>query len=143
MPLHTSEREVAIELVRDDFANRVKPHLKGDKLSVLSADGAFAKQELRAELRRLGIVENIHLVSHGDMAESKANAARNAAKRIRIQGYKNWFTNGHRELICACGAGTTIRRLNLDRNGKAVVRSEGTRKNCGSITITSGDWRLA
>lgn len=143
VPLNVSEKKVSIELVRDDFAKRVKPHLKRDKLSVLSADGAFAKQELRAELRCLGIVENIHVVSHGEMEESKANAAKNAAKRIPIQGYKTWFTNGHRELVCACGAGTTIRRLSLDRDGKAVARNEGTCKNCGSITITSGDWRKA
>ena len=143
VPLNASEMDVAIELVRDEFATRVKPHLQADKLSVLSADGAFAKQELRAELRQLGIVENIHLVSHGDAPESRENAAKNQAKRIRIQGYKTWFTNGHRELICACGAGTTIKRLSLDRNGKAVVRTEGSCKKCGSITITSGDWRRA
>jgi len=117
--------------------------MSGDKLSVLSADGGFAKQELRAALRRLGIVENIHLVSHGDRPKSRANAAKIQAKRLPIEGYKNWVTNGHRELICACGAGTTMKRLSRDRSGKAVVRNEGSCGNCGSITITSGDWRKA
>ncbi len=80
---------------------------------------------------------------YGEEPVSRANAAANNAKRIPIEGYKNWFTNGHRELVCACGAGTMIKRLSLDRHGKAVVRTEDTCRQCGSITITSGDWRKA
>lgn len=142
VPLNASEKDVAIELVRDEFEPRVASRVPRE-LTVLSADGGFAKQELRAELRRLGIVENIHLVSHGDAPESHSNAKKNNAKHVPIEGYKSWFTNGHRELSCACGAGTSIKRLSLDRNGKAVVRTEGACRKCGSITITSGDWRKA
>ncbi len=141
VPLHASERDVGVAVVRE-LADRVTPRVPR-QLSVLSADGGFNKQELRAELRRLGIVENIHLVSHGDEPVSRANAANNNAKRVPIEGYKDWFANGHRELVCACGAGTMIKRLSLDRHGKAVVRTEGTCRKCGSITITSGDWRKA
>lgn len=141
VPLNASERDVGVEVTRE-LNERVISCLPR-RLSVLSADGAFATTELRAELRRAGIVENIHLVSHGDEPVSRDNAAKNDAKRIPIEGYKSWFTNGHRELVCACGAGTMIKRLSLDRNGKAVVRSEGACRQCGSITITSGDWRRA
>jgi len=142
VPLNASEMDTAIDLIRDEFEPRVASRV-GRALTVLSADGGFAKQELRAELRRLGIVENIHLVSHSDEPGSRANASKNNGKRLLIEGYKNWFANGHRELICACGAGTSIKRLSLDRNGKAVVRTEGACRKCGSITITSGDWRKA
>ena len=142
-PMNASERELAAEAV-EKYAEHVAPRLPREGLSVLSADGAFAQQELRKRLRELGIVENIHLVSHGDEPRSRANAAKNNAKRIPIAGYPNWFTNGHRELKCACGAGHTYRRFGKDRHGRAVVRVEGSCKpRCGSITITSGDWRLA
>jgi hypothetical protein len=96
----------------------------------------------RAELRGLGIVENTHLASHNDSDPTKKAVRARNAKRYAIQGYPNWSANGHRELICKCGKGSVSRRVIL--NGERVVtRSQGRCKTCGTITITSGEWRKA
>lgn len=147
VPLQAPETDVALDLVNNEFAEVVAPrllaHMNPEHLAVLSADGGFNKPELRTALRRHGIIENIHPVSHADEPTSRANAAKQNARRIPIQGYKDWLTNGHRELVCVCGAGTSMRRLSRNRHGHVVARNEGKCANCGSITITSGDWRLA
>lgn len=147
VPLNAPERETLLGVIRGPFAERVAPrlkaHLGATEVGVGSTDGGFASQEVRGAFRSVGYLENIHPVSHADRPESLANAARNDAKRIPIDGYKDWFTNGHRELFCACGAGNTFRRVGR-QSEKVFARIEGRcDKRCGSITITSGDWRLA
>jgi hypothetical protein len=62
-------------------------------------------------------------------------------RTIAIEGHE-WHTNGHRELACNCGKGKTS-RASLDRKGKAIVRVKGECRTCGSVTLTSGWWRLA
>ena len=141
-PLQAPELDLVHEALIAYEAN-VVPHLESEGLAVFSADGAFSQNALRRRLRALGIVENIHHVSHGKDPKSLDNVAKNDAKRIPIAGYPNWFTNGHRELKCACGAGTTFRRLDKDRHGRAIARVEGSCPNCKSVTITSGEWRFA
>ena len=140
-PLNASERTTALDLIRDELEEVIG--LLGEReLRVLTADGGFTKGELRRELRKLGIVENIHPVSHADSDRARANAAKHDKRRYPITGYK-WFTNGHRELKCKCGKGTTAKRVTLGPKQTAIVRVEGHCGKCGNITITSGDWRLA
>lgn len=141
-PINTPEPDLALQAL-ERFRERVLPHVANDGLTVLSGDGAFSAPDLRAAVRKLGIVENIHHASHGDSPATRKNVATRDAERIPITGYKDWFANGHRELKCACGQGTTFRRFARDRQGHVVTRVEGTCENCGSITITSGDWRRA
>lgn len=140
--INASERDTALDLFQREFARDVAPHLDPDKLHVLAADGAFHKQETRARLRRLGIVENIHLASHGEQDKSRREASKRNKKRILIDDYPDWFANGHRELDCRCGRGQTERRFGV-RAGKAFARLEGRCRACGNITITSGQWRKA
>lgn len=141
VPLNNSEKTVALELL--DELGDILPLLGRAKLRVLTADGGFTKRELRAQARGLGIIENIHTVSHTDSDRAKANAAKNDQRRIRIEGYKSWFTNGHRELVCKCGKGRSVKRVKLGPKATAIVRNEGQCATCGPITITSGDWYLA
>jgi hypothetical protein len=141
VPLNASERTTALELVNSTFARDVAPHLKG-KIKVLTADGAFQKPALRAALRRFGVVENIHLVSHAPKKKSKDRAAKFDQARYAIEGFPKWFANGHREIFCACGKGVA-KRINVGKNGEARVGVFGQCKNgCGSISVASGDWRF-
>jgi hypothetical protein len=145
VPLATkdqTEPDTALRLFREDWPERVQPHLD-PKLSVLSADAAYKKTELRAQLRQLGIVENCHPVSHADRESSQENAEAKDQMVWEIQGYPDWRANGHREIYCVCGKSRTFWRVSRDGNGRAVVRTEGSCSKCGSITITSGKWRAA
>jgi hypothetical protein len=140
-PLNASEKTTALEMVAGDFARDVAPLLKG-KIKVLTADGAFHQPELRAELRRHGVVENIHLVSHAKKPRSVERATKFDERRHDIEGYPLWSANGHREIFCACGKGVS-KRINVGKNGEARVGVFGQcKKRCGSISVTSGDWRF-
>lgn len=153
VPLNQSEKATGHEIVRDELAQVVN-RLGHRRLRVLTTDGAFTHPETRAACRELGIVENSQLASKSDVQvpQTKAkvsltNAEKRNKARIPIDGSPNWHTNGHRELMCRCGHGRVVKRIKLgDRGkalGKAIVRAEGQCSNCGSLTITSGDWRLA
>ncbi len=135
------EGDTALAMLREEWRENVAPHL-GDGLAVLTGDAAYTKGELRAALREAGIVESVHPVSHADREVSKKNAEKKNSEAIQIQGYPDWRANGHRELFCVCGQGKTIPRISRNKNGRAVVRVEGECKSCGSITVTSGKWRL-
>jgi hypothetical protein len=92
----------------------------------------------------IGIVENIHLSSHSKKKPSALKSAKDRDdKRFAIEGSSTWELNGHRELVCKCGMGTTVRKVRLDEDGRAVVRVAGKCKTCGDILLTSGMWRTA
>jgi hypothetical protein len=136
------EPETALALFKEDWAEKVKPHL-GPGLAVLTADSAYKAQPLRTQLHDLGIVEVCHKTSHAWRGTSLEAAEKENNAVWEIQGYPSWRANGHRELYCLCGEGKTIQRFSQDKNGKAVIRTEGQCKTCGSITITAGKWRKA
>ena len=140
IPLHHSESgalaDLAVEL------RETLDLLDTREARVLTADGAFHAQPTRQRLREAGIVENIHLSSHGTHASAKRSVAARDEAEIPIEGYE-WHTDGHRELACNCGKGKTARVIELDRNGKTIVRTKGECRKCGSITLTSGWWRRA
>jgi len=140
-PLHTSETAMGVEIFSRDLWKRLSPAPTTKNLRVLNGDAIYSSPVLRAKLRRRGIIENIHPVSHRDHNTSHETAAKRAADRIPIDGYPNWRASGHRELFCLCGKGKTAKRIELS-GGRACARVEGRCKSCGSITITSGDWRL-
>lgn len=135
------EGDTALAMLREEWRENVAPYLS-DKLAVLTGDAAYSKAELRAALREQGIIENCHPVSHADREVSKKNAAKKNSEAIQIQGYPDWRANGHRELYCVCGNGKVTPRVSRSKTGRAVARVEGECKNCGSVTITSGKWRL-
>jgi hypothetical protein len=141
-PLHASESVTATSLVLDDFRQNVIPRLDQNRgVGILTADGAFSSARLREALRENGYVENIHHVSH--KTDSSDRAATERKRRIPIEGYMNWFSDGHRQLVCTCGKGSTSGRFAKTKSGRVTTRVEGVCANCGSITITSGLWTLA
>lgn len=145
VPLNASEKDTGVELLRD-WERDVLPHLGAPeerRLVVLTADGGFNKPLLRAKARQLGILENIHLASHADRPTSRANVTKRNNKRIPFNDprYKHWFANGHREVFCEHGT-RAKKRIRLDSQGRTISRVEGRcDKGCGSITITSGEWK--
>lgn len=141
-PINDNEAKAARKLFETDWQERVAP-LLDDRLRVLTGDSAYQPAWLREQLHGLGIVENCHSVSHAKSERSENNAAKKKAAEYQIQGYPNWRANGHRELYCVCGEGKTVPRISRHKNGSAVVRVEGDCKNCGSITITAGKWRVS
>jgi hypothetical protein len=107
---------------------------------LLVGDGANHSHPLRKALHDLGVVEQIHAVSHGDNEKSRRNARKHNKMRLVIDGYPNWLANGHNELFCSCGQGQTWKEIGV-RHGKAVIRTSGRCPNCGPISITTGTWR--
>jgi hypothetical protein len=139
VPANVSEKVAGAEVLQE--LEHVLPLLGERKLRVLSADGGFNSPQIRRRARELGVLENIHIVSHD--RSSRTTAAKEDRRRIPIEGYRNWSTNGHRELVCKCGNGRSIRRARLGPKGTTVARVEGHCEKCKSITITSGEWFLA
>lgn len=138
--IHEGEPTVAAVLLTTE-ARQVLDLVPDHKLGVGTADGGFDSPQVRRAFREIGFIENIHNVSHKE--DSKPRAAAERKRRIPIEGYPNWFSDGHHQLVCKCGEAEIFRRIPpLSKSGKATCRVEGRCKNCGSITITSGAWRL-
>jgi hypothetical protein len=143
-PINESEVRTGEALLAGDYATKVAPRLDQTKVGVLTADGGFNSPALRRLAREVGLVENIHLASHARKDSATRNATSRNDRRMPIEGYRDWFINGHRELVCRCGQGTTARVFGRNaRNGKAVARLEGRCVSCGNITLTSGRWKTA
>lgn len=139
VPLHASEKETLTAMV-EELGEVLSQFEK--RLRVLTTDGAFHCHPLRAKLHDIGVVENIHLSSHGKQASASASVKARDGKRYNIDGTDTWFADGHRALHCKCGKGKTVRRLNVGEDGKAKVASQGECDHgCGSIRIQAGLWR--
>lgn len=126
--------------VLEEFGRAVAPHLDQAKMNVLVADGGFQSPELRHAARDASLLEQVHFASHGDKSESKANVRKLNGERRLIDGYPNWFANGHREIFCRCGGGKISKDLGT-RKGRPFSRVTGECGKCGHISITSGQWR--
>jgi hypothetical protein len=143
VPIQQSEKDTALDLIENEYAKEAAPYLQG-QLRVLSADGAFQKPALRAALREHGIVENIHFASHSGLEKSERRVRHFNDRWLPIDEYPNWEANLHREIRCKCDSHKRVsKRIHLNGQGRAIVRSEGKCPNCGSISICSGDWRMS
>lgn len=133
----------ALEAVIPGVVQTLDENLGGRDLRVLSADSGFNSHGVRSTARAHGIIENIQPVSHANSERSRRNAAARNRDRFAVQDHPNWQVNGHRELGCVCGQGKVSRRVSLNANGKSVTRVQGECRTCGSVTLTSGSWRVA
>jgi hypothetical protein len=115
------------------------------RLRVMTTDGAFNSQALRAKLHDIGVVDNIHLSSHSTKAsKSLKSVAQRDRKRYAIEGSRTWEADGHRQLHCKCGKGKTVRRVRVNAAGRAIVATQGECKHgCGTVRVQAGLWRLA
>ncbi|MEJ7567449.1 MAG: hypothetical protein WKF41_04205 [Gaiellaceae bacterium] len=142
--IHDSERVEFVPLV-NLFATKVRPMLDPERVGIITTDGAFHSPLGREAVRDAGYVENIHLCSHADTEETNRRAEAMSGRRIPIDGYPGWFANDHREVICAHGRRAAKVIEPPKRNGRPVVRVEGScLDGCTrSISIESGTWRRA
>lgn len=136
----------AAERVLSSYARDALPHRDPKTISVLTADGGFNSAKLRRQLQDLRIAPNIHKASHGDSEKSEENVARlNGRWEVFAhpskRHYRNWGANGHSEISCRCGAGTTERVFQIGKGGKLSIATRGSCAACGNVTITAGKWR--
>jgi hypothetical protein len=139
-----AEQELKAALAKlDSFSAPGQP----GEIRVLTADSGFSTGHLRHALRDLGVLENIHHVSHAHSDRSQNNAAAKRKKRyaiLRDPGlfYDNWYADGHRQLHCRCGHGVVAKRITRGIRGRVSSRLEGQCKSCGPISIDAGRWAL-
>lgn len=143
---HDPEAEAALRLFKTQYQRVIAPWVRG-RLSVFSADGAFHSQPLRAYLRSLNIVENIHLAGHSPGKRSTKEAATMDKATYGIRGHDHWCVNGHRELRARCAPDHQYisHRYRVTPKGRLRVFVQGN-CTCGNkddtVTITSGHWRM-
>jgi hypothetical protein len=121
----------------------VLPHTGPRRLSVLTADSGFHDHALRPLAHSLGIVDNIHDISHAEGRESTDRERERAAEQVfRLRSKPGWYADGFRELHCIHGHDVhRFRRLSL-HGDRAVVRTEARCDHCNStVTVTAGAWK--
>jgi hypothetical protein len=145
--LHTGERQAAVRVL-EHYETEVLPQRGDQTISVCTADGGFSSPVLRERLQELRIAPNIHKASHGDKESSLENVAERDKQWMPFHHpskphYRNWGANGHAEITCKCGEGTTERVFKAGRSGKLQIATRGTCSPCGTVTITAGRWRYS
>lgn len=139
------EADAALRLFKTQYQRLILPWVRG-QICLFSADGALHSQPLRAYLRSLNIVENIHLASHYPGQRTSREVTRMDKATYGIHGHDHWCVNGHRELRARCAPDYQLisHRYRIE-NGHLRVYVEG-RCDCGdkddNVTITSGRWRM-
>lgn len=141
VPLNRHEAQTASALLAQ-YREEILPLLPEHQLGVLTGDSAFSANWLRKEIRNVGLIENSHNVSHADTPAVRQRLSRLRKERTKIEGYADWFVDGLQQVICRCGKIATG-HWELDRNGETTCRVYGTCKKCGSVSITSGRYRLS
>lgn len=149
-PMKEDGRDRAVELL-DDLRPRLDAFaLPGTEARVLIADSGFTGYRVAKRVRELGMVESIHITSGGSSDRARTQDEKQKQRVLPIEytdrktrrKNRNWYTNGHRELFCRCGAGDIQKRMRREQGGEQVVGLEGRCQTCGPISITSGHWKL-
>ncbi len=141
-PIQDNEGKTAVAILEDEWRRVVAPYLCDDRVRVMAGDSAYSGPNIRAAVHRAGFVPNTHTVSHAKRDRSEGTAEERKAAKLEIRYCKNWHLNGLHELSCECGQGKTFRRVGKKQSGEAVARLEGSCRNCGSVSLTAGQWRL-
>lgn len=146
-PHNISERTLAAEVLRV-YEKQVRPKLAPDELCVLSADAGFDAGHLRRQMRALGLLPNIRVVSGAQSSRSRKHHADLGNKRYRIRGSRNadkFEVDGFREVHCLKhGKRPVTNRSFLHPDGHAVERIEAHCKECNATpTVTAGTHRVA
>jgi hypothetical protein len=148
--LHESEKPAA-ERVLATYESEVLPQRQDETISVCTADGGFNSYKIRQQLQDLRIVPNIHKASHKAVPGLPDDVAENAAKlnktirpfkHPRKPHYSNWLANGHGEIECLCGHGSTKRLFEITKGKKLSIGVKGQCSTCGNVRILAGKWQL-
>lgn len=151
-PIDKKEAEHVTAILEEDWPRVVGRFNDDDLVRVMAGDAAYSGPETRQAMHRAGYVPNCHPVSHADREESRANAERHDEARYKVSLHKDgqgrprgelWHVNGHWELVCACGQAKTMRRATKRPDGEAVARLEAWCPECGHVSLTAGEWRIA
>jgi hypothetical protein len=141
--IHDQEVDCVLDIFREDMP-RIRKRMNVGEIGVSTMDGAFAAPRIRLAHRKLGYVENTHLVSgNASRDETRRHLAKRLAMVFLIEGYPNWRANGLREIFCICGQGDVFSRSHMRKDGSVSVAVEGACPNCDAIHVTAGDWRQA
>jgi len=140
-PINVPEAKTARHILEDEWRRTVAPYLQDDLIRVMACDAAYTGGHFREAVHRAGFVPNCHPVSHAGRECSIRNAALKQKAKLKIRYRDKWYLNGHHELFCECGQGKTFRRAEKKKSGEAVARLEGSCRNCGSVSLTAGEWR--
>lgn len=129
-----------------EFREQVLPQLPA-AVRVATCDGAFFPDPIREAWRSAGVVENIHHVSH-------ANSERAETYRRKVIDIKDatepwteyWTLDGLMQPRCRCGHGRPEKVIDVDAQGRAVVRMRLRCRNpngpsCPNGLLTSGEWK--
>jgi hypothetical protein len=139
--LQRGESTVLTEMIVSQLAEEVAP-LIGDRIGVLTTDSGFHSPHVSQAAERAGYLINNHDSSHYLARQRTKEAVEKKDKtKYKIQGYPNWYANGHREVFCKCGRRAT--KKNRKRNGVLTVRVEGACPKCGTISLRAGDRHLS
>jgi hypothetical protein len=142
--VNMQERTAALRAL-EDYRDNVLPFTGPRRLGVLTADANFHdKNELRPLLHSIGLVPNIHHISH--VKHRASTTSRQQMARIRrfdLDGKPGWYMDGFRELHHECGNPVhTFRRIEQGSDGRAITRLEGQCKPCNTtVSITAGQWK--
>jgi hypothetical protein len=142
-PINQPEGGTARAMLEDEWARIVAPYLKQNPAGVMAFDAAYSGGHVRAAVHASGYVPNCHSVSHADRPRSTSNAELKDRDRYAIEGKPNWELNGHFELICRCGKGRPKKETARLKRGVATARLSGWCKDCGNVSLTAGEWRIA
>lgn len=147
-PVNESERTAAKRAI-EDYRDNVLPFTGSRRLGILTADSGFQDQTtLRPLLHSVGLVPNIHHLSHARYRTASKNAQDEASTlQFNIEGKPGWYADGYRELHHRCPDGVerpvhTYRRIKQGTGGRAITRLEAECKPCkASITVTAGEYK--
>lgn len=143
------DERTAAQRAIEDYRDNVLPHAGPRRLGILTADSGFRDQaKLRPLLHSVGLVPNIHHLSHAKYRESSQKERHEAsALQFDIDGRDDWYADGYRELHHRCPNSTqhpvhTYRRIKQGTGGRAITRLEAECKPCkASISITAGEYK--
>lgn len=138
--IHDPEIECVLDILKEDMP-RIRKRMEPEAIGVCTMDGAFASPRIRHAHRKLGFIENTHLVSRAEKESADRHKQRRTRMVLSIEGYANWRANGLKEVFCVCGQGDVFSRAHLLSDGSVSVAVEGACQGCGPIRVTSGDWR--
>jgi hypothetical protein len=135
--LQRGEAPTLEEMLVDQLMDEIAP-LIGDQIGVLTTDGGFHSPKVSKAAQDAGYVINNHASSHYTKnPKTKESVEKKDKAKYKIQGYPNWYANGHREVFCKCGRRAT--KKNRKVNGILSVRVEGACPKCGTVSLKAGD----